>query len=77
MESRQKRLIVDKDGIGGGVVDVSNGEYKGFDNEAYPICIENAEDGVIDIDADFPSGHPAPSAHPNCECNLGASVAKE
>lgn len=38
------------------------------------ICQENADEGPIDLDDDFPSGDDAPSAHPNCECALSPVV---
>lgn len=40
------------------------------DPQACPICLENADEGFIDIDDTFPSGDDAPLAHPNCECSL-------
>jgi hypothetical protein len=42
------------------------------DAEACEICLGNAADGVIPIDATFSSGDDAPTAHPNCECTLRA-----
>jgi hypothetical protein len=39
--------------------------------------VKNADAGVIGLDEDFPSGDPAPEAHPNGECSLGASVIQE
>ena len=38
------------------------------DGEACPICQDNADEGWIPIDEDFPSGDDAPTAHPNCDC---------
>lgn len=40
------------------------------DEDACPICLDNADAGEIDIDDDFPSGDDAPTAHPNCECSI-------
>ncbi len=40
------------------------------DASACIICAGNADAGTIAIDDDFPSGDPAPVAHPNCECAL-------
>lgn len=39
-----------------------------------PICQDNADEGPIDLDDDFPSGDDAPTAHPNCECALTGVV---
>jgi Phage Mu protein F like protein len=36
-------------------------------------CQGNAAVGPIPIDEDFPSGHPCPTAHPNCRCSLAYS----
>ncbi len=46
------------------------------DEEACPICLENADAGPIPTDEDFPSGDDAPLAHPNCECSLLGVVAE-
>lgn len=32
------------------------------------ICEDNADEGVIGVDEEFPSGDMAPPAHPNCAC---------
>ncbi len=40
------------------------------DGEACPICMDNVDAGWIGIDEDFPSGDPAPTAHPNCDCSI-------
>lgn len=37
-------------------------------------CVENADEGPIDLDDVFPSGDDAPPAHPNCRCALGVSL---
>lgn len=34
------------------------------------VCLMNTDAGVIGMDANFPSGHDAPPAHPNCRCRL-------
>jgi hypothetical protein len=34
------------------------------------ICAENADAGVIDLEDTFPSGDDAPTAHPNCTCDV-------
>ena len=47
------------------------------DEGACPICLANADDGSIDLDADFSSGDDAPPAHPNCECVLIPEVEEE
>lgn len=47
------------------------------DENACPICEENGDAGLIDLDDDFPSGDDAPLAHPNCECVLSAEVADD
>lgn len=41
------------------------------------ICQENADEGAIDIDDDFPSGDDAPPAHPNCRCSISPVVADD
>ncbi len=33
-----------------------------------PICEENADEGAIPVDEEFPSGDDFPPAHPNCVC---------
>lgn len=40
------------------------------DDEACPICVDNVDDGIIDLDDEFSSGDLAPPAHPNCECTI-------
>lgn len=47
------------------------------DEEACPICLENADDGTIGLDDVFSSGDDAPAAHPNCECTLVPVVGGE
>jgi hypothetical protein len=56
---------------------LSTAVYAGFDQkswdpdgEACPICMDNVDAGWIGIDDDFPSGDPAPTAHPNCDCSI-------
>lgn len=56
---------------------VVNGKYWMPDAEACPICVGNAAVGVIGLDENFPSENDAPTAHPACECSLGASVIQE
>lgn len=41
------------------------------------ICEENAEEGAIPVDEDFPSGDDAPPAHPNCVCAVAGARAPE
>lgn len=38
-------------------------------------CLENEDEGPIDVDDDFPSGDDASPAHPRCECSIVGSVA--
>ncbi len=38
------------------------------------ICQANAEQGAIDLDAEFQSGDDSPPAHPNCECAVSPVV---
>ncbi len=40
------------------------------DGEACEICMANVDAEWIDIDAEFPSGDMAPTAHPNCDCSI-------
>lgn len=47
------------------------------DAGACPICVENGDAGFIDLEDDFPSGDPEPTAHPNCECNLISEIQDE
>ena len=42
--------------------------------DACPLCVSNAEAGVIPLDDAFPSGDMAPPAHPNCRCVLVPEV---
>jgi hypothetical protein len=39
-----------------------------------PICLANAAEGPIDLDADFFSGDDATPAHPGCRCSLSPVV---
>lgn len=45
--------------------------------DACDVCQENADAGAIDLDEDFPSGDPAPGAHPHCRCVLVPEVEDE
>lgn len=38
--------------------------------EPCPICEENENDGIIDLDEEFSSGDDTAPAHPNCECTV-------
>jgi Phage Mu protein F like protein len=40
------------------------------DDEACDICLDNEDDGPIQLDDEFSSGADAPPEHPNCECVL-------
>lgn len=40
------------------------------DDRVSEVCNENASAGWIEMDASFPSGHDAPTSHPNCRCVL-------
>lgn len=40
------------------------------DNDGCDDCSANADEGPIPVDEEFQSGHFAPLAHPNCECEL-------
>lgn len=44
---------------------------------ACSVCEDNASAGPIDVDEDFPSGHSAPSAHPECRCVISPVVREE
>lgn len=37
-------------------------------------CLANADDGPIELDADFSSGDDGPPAHPNCFCSLSWDI---
>jgi len=53
---------------------VISGKFWVCDPEACERCRENADVGVIPLDADFPSGDQAPECHPNGECSLGGQT---
>lgn len=40
-------------------------------------CVDNADEGPIELDDEFPSGDDAPPAHPNCECAVSPVVADD
>lgn len=42
--------------------------------DACPICEENADNGIIELDEEFPSGDMTPPGHPNCRCVLVPEV---
>lgn len=42
--------------------------------EPCDICLDNADEGPIDLDDDFPSGDSGPPAHPNCYCSLSWDI---
>jgi hypothetical protein len=42
--------------------------------EACDICQENADEGPIELDDDFPSDDNAPPGHPNCRCAVSPVV---
>lgn len=44
---------------------------------ACSVCEGNAAAGPIEVEEDFPSGHAAPSAHPECRCVVSPVVADE
>lgn len=44
---------------------------------ACTVCEANAAAGPIDVDEDFPSGHEAPSAHPECRCVVSPVVREQ
>jgi hypothetical protein len=48
------------------------GMKKGWlaDDDPCDLCQENADEGFIDLDDEFPSGDNAPPGHPRCECTL-------
>lgn len=56
---------------------IVSGKYWVPDAQACEICLGNAAAGVIGLDANFPSGDDAPSAHPHCECDLGGVSEQE
>lgn len=41
------------------------------DEETCPICQDNADDGLIDLDEEFSSGDLTTPAHPRCRCYQG------
>jgi HK97 family phage portal protein len=53
------------------------GKYWMPDSDACQLCLDNVAAGTIALNKDFPSGHDAPTAHPNCECSLGAVTKKD
>jgi hypothetical protein len=42
----------------------------GSEHDLDDMCNDNAEEGPIPLDADFPSGHQGPPYHPNCVCDV-------
>ena len=46
------------------------------DHDIPDECDDNADEGWIPIDEDFPSGDDAPPAHPACICSLSASLSE-
>ncbi|USN16723.1 putative portal protein [Brevundimonas phage vB_BpoS-Strzyga] len=44
---------------------------------ACAVCAGNAGAGAIEVEEDFPSGHAAPSAHPECRCVVSPVVTDE
>ena len=40
------------------------------DGSVCPICQGNQAKGAVLMGSDFPSGHEAPPAHPNCRCTI-------
>ena len=54
----------------------SGAEEKWWETDAAPcaVCLANALQGRIPIDAEFESGDDAPTAHPNCLCSLGVGA---
>jgi SPP1 gp7 family putative phage head morphogenesis protein len=41
------------------------------------LCLENAAEGAIGIDDEFPSGDTEPPAHPNCVCDIAPVTVNE
>lgn len=37
-------------------------------------CLDNEDDGALDLDDDFSTGDDAPPAHPNCRCSLSQEI---
>lgn len=56
---------------------VVEGVYWMPDDQACPICLQNAGDGVIKLGSTFSSGDTAPPAHPNCECAIAPVTSKD
>jgi len=54
-------------------------EYKQWilDPDPCPICIDNADAGVIPASEEFPSGDDGPPAHPNCRCAVTGARAPD
>lgn len=48
----------------------TSGKAWDVDGKPCPICIGNADAGIISIDDAFPSGHMTVPAHPRCECTI-------
>jgi REP element-mobilizing transposase RayT len=48
-----------------------------LDNDSEDVCADNADEGPIELDEDFPSGSDAPPEHPNCLCSLAPVVLDE
>lgn len=42
----------------------------GSEHDMDDVCNDNADEGPIPLDAEFPSGHQGPPYHPNCVCDV-------
>jgi HK97 family phage portal protein len=62
------------DGIGAAEAAITTGAQKWWvtmqDGKVETECLENEEASPIDAAAEFPSGHMANPAHPNCRCHI-------
>lgn len=63
--NEQSKLIGYRNALGLGI-ELKKSWLTVGDDRVEPECVANAAAGAIAIDADFPSGHDAPLAHPRC-----------
>ena len=52
--------------------DVPTKKWVAAGNNACDICVANQDQGFIDVNAKFKSGHQSPLAHEGCWCYLDA-----
>jgi SPP1 gp7 family putative phage head morphogenesis protein len=78
MIARTEMRLANGQGALGGLIAAGNVSKKVWitqeDDSVSEECEENADEGPIDIDDDFPSGDQTEPAHPNCRCTVTGHV---